>query len=92
MAAGLPIVASDLPQAVAIVGGSNAGLLARPEDPSSFADAICRLANDRAYARELGLSGQRAFRERYSWESQAGVIQSFYERVLLGRYEHVAVG
>jgi glycosyltransferase involved in cell wall biosynthesis len=90
MAAGLPIVASDLPQAVAIVGGSNAGLLARPEDPSTFVDAICRLANNRAYARELGLNGQRAFRERYSWESQAGVIQSFYERVLLGRCSQIA--
>jgi glycosyltransferase involved in cell wall biosynthesis len=84
MAAGLPIVASDLPQAVAIVGESKAGLLARPEDPDSFVDTICQLANDRAYAHQLGLNGQRAFIDRYSWESQACIIQSFYERVLHG--------
>ena len=90
MAAGLPIVASDLPQAVTIVEGSNAGLLAPPEDPNSFADAICQLANDRAYAHELGLNGQRALLERYCWESQAGLIQSLYERVLLGCSDRAA--
>jgi len=83
MAAGLPIVTSDLPQAMAIVSGSNAGLLAQPEDPDSFVSAICELAADRVYARELGQNGQRAFVNRYSWESQTDIIQRFYERVLL---------
>jgi len=83
MAAGLPIVTSDLPQAAAIVSGSNSGLLAQPEDPDSFVSAICELAADRDYARELGQNGQRAFVNRYSWESQTDIIQRFYERVLL---------
>ncbi len=83
MAAGLPIVTSDLPQAAAIVSGSNAGLLAQPEDPDSFVSAICELAADRDYACELGQNGQRAFVNRYSWESQTDIIQRFYEKVLL---------
>jgi glycosyltransferase involved in cell wall biosynthesis len=82
MAAGLPIVTSDLPQAVTVVCGSNAGLLAQPEDPDSFVDAISLLAADRDRALRLGQNGQRAFVNRYSWESQAEIIQSFYERVL----------
>jgi glycosyltransferase involved in cell wall biosynthesis len=85
MAAGLPTVASDLPHQVTTISEANNGLLAKPEDPNSFVDAICQLAADRERARQLGLNGQRCFVERYSWESQAEVIQSLYERVMCGR-------
>lgn len=85
MAAGLPTVASDLPHQVTTLSDANNGLLAKPEDPNSFVDAICQLAADRERARQLGLNGQRCFVERYSWESQANVIQGLYERVMRGR-------
>jgi glycosyltransferase involved in cell wall biosynthesis len=83
MAAGLPTVASDLPHQVKIISEANNGLLAQPEYPNSFVEAICQLAADRRRAQQMGLSGQRYFVERYSWESQAETIQSFYERALL---------
>ena len=82
MAAGLPIVASDLPPAIEFVGSSKAGVLAQPENPASFADSIAKLINDRSYARSLGQNGQRAFREKYSWESQMPDLAKFYERIL----------
>lgn len=85
MAAALPIVASDLPHDAELLSRCKAGLLAQPENPASFVDAICRLVADREYARELGRNGQRAFLAHYSWESQAATIQSFYERILLGK-------
>ena len=82
MAAGLPTVASDLPQQVATISSANNGLLAQPEDPDSFVDAICELAGDRNRARRLGLNGQRCFVDHYSWESQTEKIQQLYARVL----------
>jgi glycosyltransferase involved in cell wall biosynthesis len=82
MAAGLPIVASDLAHQVELIGGARAGLLARPEDPDSFVAALARLVGDRAHARELGLNGQRTFLERYCWESQVPSLLQFYGAIL----------
>jgi glycosyltransferase involved in cell wall biosynthesis len=80
--AALPIVASDLPHQIEVVGGASAGLLARPEEPDTFVDALARLAADRRYARELGLNGQSAFLERYCWESQMPSLLEFYDAIL----------
>ena len=81
MAAGLPIVASDLPNQIEYVGGASAGLLARPEDPETFVDALAKLASDRRYGQQLGRNGQRAFAERYCWETQMPALMAFYEAI-----------
>lgn len=85
MAAALPIVLSDLPRQVESVGGSGCGILAQPEDPQTFVDAIVRLVDDPEAARQMGLRGQAAFRERYSWESQMPRLLELYEAALGGR-------
>lgn len=82
MAAGLPIVASDLPHQVHVIGRAGAGLLARPEDPESFVARIGEIIGDRSRARTMGAHGQRAFRDYYSWESQVPALVRFYEEVL----------
>jgi glycosyltransferase involved in cell wall biosynthesis len=82
MAAGLPIVASDLPHQVELVGGARAGLLARPEEPETFVDALAQLVADRGHARQLGLNGQRAFLEKYCWESQVPSLLQFYDAIV----------
>jgi glycosyltransferase involved in cell wall biosynthesis len=82
MAAGLPVVASDLPHQVEVVGGNRAGLLASPEDPSSFVTAIERLLDDREYAAQLGRQGQSAFRSKYCWEGQIDALEDYYAEVL----------
>jgi len=50
MAAGLPVVASDLPHESELITKSNCGILALPEEPASFAEAILKLAHDRRHA------------------------------------------
>jgi glycosyltransferase involved in cell wall biosynthesis len=82
MAAGLPIVASDLPHQADTISQAKNGLLAQPEDPDSFVEAICELAAHRDRARQLGLNGQRYFVDHYSWESQSEKIQQFYCSVI----------
>lgn len=82
MAAGLPMVISDLPHQVEVVEASASGVLAQPEDVQSFVDGIVRLVDDREYARSLGKNGQRTFREQYSYESQSDALLNFYGDVL----------
>ncbi len=82
MAAGLPVVASDLPLIVHYVSDANCGLLAKPEDPQSFTSAIARLLDDEKMAMNMGRRGQHAFIDRFSWESQIPGLLSFYDKIL----------
>ena len=85
MAAGLPIVASDVGYQADVLRREANGLLACPEHPSTFVDAIERLLDDKTYAKRLGENGQRAFVERYSWESQIPTLLKFYTNILAQR-------
>jgi glycosyltransferase involved in cell wall biosynthesis len=82
MAASLPMVASDLPHETQLISNNSCGILAQPENPQSFADAIIRLARDREYAFTLGKNGQTAFKEKYSWESELPKLLAFYDQIL----------
>jgi glycosyltransferase involved in cell wall biosynthesis len=88
MAAGLPIVASNLPNQVRLAEDTGAVLLCRPEEPETFVAAIEKLADDRENAYLLGQRGQEAFRERYCWEIQAEALEKFYAAVLRDRMGH----
>jgi glycosyltransferase involved in cell wall biosynthesis len=85
MAAGLPVVSSDLPSQRQIIEESEGGLLAQPEDAQSFVRAILTLVADREQARRLGQNGQRALLTSYSWESQMPKLLDFYEGILASR-------
>lgn len=82
MAAGLPIVSSDLPNAKQLAQETDAVLLCRPEDPETFVSAIELLAADRNGADERGKRGQSTFRTRFCWEAQADAIEQYYADVL----------
>lgn len=85
MAAGLPVVVSDLPHQLEVVSNTSAGLLARPEDADSFVDAVERLVGNRSYATQFGQNGQRGFRDQYCYESQAEELLAFYDQILADR-------
>jgi len=82
MAAGLPIVASDLPFQAEVIGINNVGLLAKPEEPETFAREILRLLDDRELARKLGENGRKAFLTHYSWESQERALSQYYQSIM----------
>src|SRR5690606_35992876 len=54
MAAGLPVVASDVGDLAALVRHGETGLLCPPGDPPALAAALARLAGDPAAARRMG--------------------------------------
>lgn len=82
MAAGLPIVTSDLPHQKAVIDDTKAGVLAMPEDTDSFVDAICNLVDNREQGLNYGETGAKAFAENYSWESQVPFLVDLYKKVI----------
>ncbi|MBA2720600.1 MAG: glycosyltransferase [Chloroflexi bacterium] len=85
MAAGVPVVASDLPGMATIVTGTGCGELCDPADPESIAAAIRSILDASLDGREAyGVRGRRAAAETYNWEAQAAVLLEEYGR-LTGR-------
>ncbi|MGI8967934.1 MAG: glycosyltransferase family 4 protein [Chloroflexota bacterium] len=78
MAAGLPIVASDIEGYSQLLADGREGLLVRPRDAQSLADGICTLLQDRDLARDLGEAGMETA-QLYSWTRIAEQVLEFYE-------------
>lgn len=82
MAAGAPIVASDLDAFSRVLDGGSAGVLVRRNDPAALARALGELLADPARRAELAARGSQAA-ARYDWQVLARRILAVYETVLL---------
>ena len=79
MAAGVPVVATDLPTGVPEVGiPGETGLLVSPGDVDGLAAALARLHGDAALRRRLGEAGRRRFRERFTREKMIERTLAWY--------------
>ena len=78
MAAGLPVVASDLPTIRPIVETHRCGLLVDPLDPKDIADALSYLLKHPEEAQEMGQRGYQAVRDHYSWDVEQGKLLDLY--------------
>jgi phosphatidylinositol alpha-mannosyltransferase len=81
LAAGAPIVASDLDAFVRVLEDGDAGVLVRRGDPAALARALCELLADPARRAELSAGGARAAAE-YDWDVLARRILAVYETVV----------
>lgn len=81
MACGVPVVASDFPLWVRLVGGADCGIAVDPMDPLAAAAAIDKLLKDPDEARRLGANGRRAILERYNWEAEFAKLDALYARL-----------
>ncbi len=81
MAAGAPIVASDLDAFARVLENGEAGVLVRRGDPAALARALGQLLADPARRAELSLAGARAA-AAYDWQILARRILAVYETVI----------
>jgi len=81
MAAGAPIVASDLDAFARVLEGGEAGLLVRRDDAGALGRALCDLLGDPARRAELSSAGRRAAAP-YDWQVLARRILAVYETVV----------
>lgn len=87
LAAGVPVVASDLPAIRDIIRDGENGLLVAPDDPKALADGISRILADPALGERLARNGFQTIRKN-TWERRSARALAFMtgDTILLERY------
>jgi glycosyltransferase involved in cell wall biosynthesis len=82
MAAGLPVVASDVGGVGELVVDGETGLIVPPGDPARLAQALARMLEDGALRERLGAAGRARARERFDLAALRAAHLDLYERAL----------
>ena len=83
MAAGKPVVVSNIGSVHDLVRDGENGLLAPPGDVTAFSTALERLINDPTFAGSIGQSGRRTVEESYSLPAVIRSYEQLYESAML---------
>ena len=81
MAAGRPIVATNVGANAHLLGGGEFGVLVPPADPAALAGGIARLLIDAAAATRLASAARRHVHDFYSRDAMRRRFEDFYERL-----------
>ena len=84
MAAGLPIVATDVGGLRDYVTPPANGLLTPKGDASAFARALLHYTSNIEHARAVGAHNRRDAVERFSWATSAANMKAVYQRIIDG--------
>jgi glycosyltransferase-like protein len=87
LAAGLPVVASDIPVFAEYLRDGESALLVPPNDPAALAGALGRLAADPALRRRLA-DGGRPLVDRFTWSASARRHMEIYAGATVGSSVH----
>ncbi len=74
MAAGLAIVASDLPSYADVLRHGENALLTPPADVAALRDALCQLRDDPALRAQLAAAAQQQAMRHHTWQARAAHI------------------
>ncbi|WP_088229017.1 glycosyltransferase family 4 protein [Desulfosporosinus sp. FKB] len=85
MAAGLPVAGSRFGYIEEIIEKNQCGLLCKPGDPESLAQAICTFIENPAESLTYAQNGWDAFQREYTWEKEQNKLLRLYERILSAR-------
>ncbi len=87
MAAGLPVVASDIPGYRAVLAEGSAGVLVPPDSPAALESALFNVLQNPGLREDLTLSGI-ARAERYSWDRLIDqIMEAYADAIALGARE-----
>jgi phosphatidylinositol alpha-mannosyltransferase len=81
MAAGTPVVASDIPGYSGVITSGREGLLVKPKTDEDLAVAIATLLRAPALRALMGANGRQRV-EQFRWERVAARVQEYYKTVL----------
>jgi phosphatidyl-myo-inositol alpha-mannosyltransferase len=81
MAAGRPIVSTDIQGYREVITHGREGLLVPPKDHQALTDALVRLMADPALRDRMGAAGRETV-PRYDWERVAGEVLEFYAETI----------
>jgi phosphatidylinositol alpha-mannosyltransferase len=81
MACGKPVVATNIEGYASVLTNNEEGLLVRPKDEKSLADALLKLLNHKQLRLSMGNKG--LFKaEKYSWRNITAQVMSYYNLLL----------
>ena len=81
MAAGLPVVATDIPGYREVVSDGVEGLLVPPRDPEALAAAVVRILKEPELAKRLGEAGRERART-FDWPLVVDRVEELYLRAI----------
>lgn len=81
MAAGCPVVASDIPGYASVITDGVNGRLVPPHDPAALADAIGSLLDNPSLARALATTASDGV-DAYDWSAVAQQVRAVYRQVV----------
>jgi glycosyltransferase involved in cell wall biosynthesis len=80
MAAGLPVLASNVPPMRRVIREAQSGFVSTPGDSRAIATLLIRLFGDEQLRRVLGTNGKKATECRYAWKHDAHRFVQAIER------------
>ena len=78
MAAGLPVVATDVGGNGEVMVAGETGLLVPPRDPDALAEALVLLLKDPERARAMGAAGRARVEQSFTVEQMVARLQTLY--------------
>ncbi len=81
MAAGLPVVASDVGEIPRLVDHGVTGLLVPPKQPQALAEALQAMLQDVTTRRKMGASGRVIVADRYRLDQTVAALDNMYKEL-----------
>ncbi len=82
MAAGLPVVVSDIPDWRDIVNNAKCGIIVDPMDTEAISEAIRWLLEHPQDAQAMGERGRKAVIDHYNWDREKESLLELYQKLL----------
>lgn len=82
LAAGRPIVATDIGEVANILRESGCGLLARPNDELDFADQVAKVIETPDMGEQMGKQARELAEQKYAWNLIAKQVEEVYKQIL----------
>ena len=78
MAAGIPVIATNVSGNAELVEDGVSGILVPPGNSGKIAHAICELLSDENKRRQMGMESKKIVEEKYSWNYKIKEIENYY--------------
>tara|TARA_R110000868_G_scaffold125290_2_gene331143 strand:- start:422 stop:1459 length:1038 start_codon:yes stop_codon:yes gene_type:complete len=83
MAIGLPVITSNFPLYQNVVERYNCGYCVNPYSSEELADKIEELISNTELTNQMGINGQLAVKEKFSWSSEEEKLLGLYKDILV---------
>lgn len=81
MAAGIPVIATDIPLWKSIIDDAQCGVSVDVFDEEQLRSSIETLLNDSSRAEQMGKNGRKAVEEKYNWSIEEQKMLHFYSSI-----------